>query len=195
MPIGATYTWESVANGEFLLINFLSTDDFILPEFTQIPLKNPSVYLNSFPFLVKSFSLRNITGNAEYLSVLYKIINALNRENDSRIYSQIGGIIEFINENFTNREMDNTMLAKQVNMSVSHFRSQFKKSYNTSPMCYVQNLRIEKAKSLLLYSCFSVGEIAEKCGFSNLYSFSRAFKTSTNFSPSEFAKQNKIHSI
>ena len=195
MPKGASYYWSCEAESSFLIINFLATTDFEFTEFLELPLKSPSFYTDRFSFLEKSFSMRSIIGNAEYLSVLYEIIGKLNKETDISLTSHIGNILAFINENFHDSRINNTLLAKRVNMSVSHFRSLFKKEYGISPMSYILNLRIENAKQLLLYSKLSVTEISEKCGFTNLYSFSRAFKVNTGTSPSDYAKQNKASLI
>ena len=195
IPKGTSYYWECTADCRVFIINFSATDDFKLSEFIEIPIKNPEVYWNSFSLLKKSYSSSNIIGNAKCLSLLYKIVDSLSSEAEICVCNQLNGIIEFINENYSDWKIDNGILAKHVNLSISHFRSLFKKSYNTSPMNYVQNLRIEKAKQMLLYSDFSVGEISEKCGFSNLYSFSRAFKTNVGISPSDFSKQNKTYLI
>jgi AraC-like DNA-binding protein len=49
--------------------------------------------------------------------------------------------------------------------------------------------RIEKAKEMLLYESYSIGEIAENCGFASIYAFSRAFKNIIGVAPSDFKKK------
>lgn len=195
IPKGFSYSWECTAECTVFIINFFTTDDFKLKGFTEIPIKNPEKYWNIFLLLKKSYSSNNFYGNPKYLSLIYKIIENLDAEAQISVSAQLNGIIEFINEKYSDCKIDNRILARRQNLSVSHFRSLFKKSYNVSPMNYVQTLRIEKAKHLLLYSNFSVGEISEKCGFSNLYSFSRAFKRCVGLSPRDFTKQGKTYLI
>ena len=49
-------------------------------------------------------------------------------------------------------------------------------------------MRMEKAKELLIYSRYSVSEIAEKLGYSDNTYFSNAFKSFTGVSPLNFRK-------
>ncbi|MCE7063847.1 AraC family transcriptional regulator [Dyadobacter sp. CY326] len=51
---------------------------------------------------------------------------------------------------------------------------------------YIQNVIIEKAKEKLSTTNLSVSEIAYELGFEHSQSFSKLFKTKTNFSPLEF---------
>lgn len=64
----------------------------------------------------------------------------------------------------------------------------FKNTFGTSPMKYLNELKIAEAKKLLRDDTHSVSEIAEMLGYSCIHSFSRNFKTVTGFSPSEYKK-------
>ena len=73
-------------------------------------------------------------------------------------------------------------------MSEVHFRKLFAEKYNTTPKQYIIDVRMKKAKQMLRASNLAVTEIAYMCGFTSLYSFSRAFKDKTGQTPSEYAK-------
>ena len=51
------------------------------------------------------------------------------------------------------------------------------------------NLKITYAQEQLKLSCHSPGEIALSLGYEDYRSFSRAFKSRTGFSPSDYQKQ------
>lgn len=64
----------------------------------------------------------------------------------------------------------------------------FKNTFGTSPMKYLNELKIAEAKKLLRDDTHSVSEIAEMLGYSCIHSFSRNFKTVTGFCPSDYKK-------
>jgi transcriptional regulator GlxA family with amidase domain len=49
-------------------------------------------------------------------------------------------------------------------------------------------IRIKKAEEMLRLGKYSIGEIAEKCGFVNAGHFSSLFKRHLGVSPSEYKK-------
>ena len=77
-------------------------------------------------------------------------------------------------------------LAELSGYSASHFSRQFSKVYGTSPIQYLNEIRILHAKNLLCTDQYSMAEIAQKCGFSNIYYFSRCFKQLTGSTPGKW---------
>ena len=77
-------------------------------------------------------------------------------------------------------------LAKAANLSKSTFMRKFIAIYDMPPNEYLGKLRLEIAEGLLLNTNFSLGEIAEKCGFYDLSHFSKAFKRKRGLTPSEY---------
>lgn len=87
-------------------------------------------------------------------------------------------------------EMEYNMeqLAKQHNVGYSYFRKMFKKYTGVSPAQYHLQLRIIRAKELLVSTDINITEIAFQLGFQNIYHFSLLFKKKVGMSPSEFRK-------
>jgi AraC-like DNA-binding protein len=79
-------------------------------------------------------------------------------------------------------------VAEAVAVSRSHLEHMFKKHGARSVMSSLQELRIQKAKILLLESTLNVSEIAAECGYSSLHLFSRRFKKLVSICPSEYAR-------
>ena len=54
---------------------------------------------------------------------------------------------------------------------------------------FITGERMKIAKHLLIGTTYTISEIAERCGFDNVYYFSNSFKQQTGMSPSEYLKQ------
>ena len=64
----------------------------------------------------------------------------------------------------------------------------FQRVLGTSPIQYVIDLRLRKAKQLLLETDFPVMEIGARCGFPDQSYFTRVFREKTGVSPGKFRK-------
>lgn len=67
-------------------------------------------------------------------------------------------------------------LAKTVNISPSHLRRLFKQATGMAPHQYLIDLRVNRAKELLLTGSFSVNEVAAEVGFADQSHLHRHFK-------------------
>ena len=97
----------------------------------------------------------------------------------------------FIKNNISDPKLSNSDIAQNINISEVYFRKLFTSKYNISPKQYILNMRIEKAKHLLVHSPYSITAIATECGFSSVYIFSRCFKNRVGISPNEYSKKNR----
>ncbi len=86
------------------------------------------------------------------------------------------------------RPLDFEAFAKENNIGYSYFRKMFKKYTGVSPGQYHLEMKILRAKELLLNSGMSIKEIAYSLGFQSIYYFSRVFKQKQGRAPSEFRK-------
>ncbi|GAL85995.1 hypothetical protein MYP_3224 [Sporocytophaga myxococcoides] len=76
-----------------------------------------------------------------------------------------------------------TELAKLCNMSHSTFTRNFKEVYNDSPVNYINNKRLDRAKELLKLSKVPLSQIAYDLGFNDPGYFSRLFKRKFGMPP------------
>ncbi|MFB9326274.1 helix-turn-helix domain-containing protein [Paenibacillus aurantiacus] len=75
-------------------------------------------------------------------------------------------------------------LAYLSGRSLSAFKRDFKAIYNTSPLQWIRNARLDQAKDMLARSSLSVTEVCFRTGFENVSHFSKAFKLKFGFPPS-----------
>lgn len=80
--------------------------------------------------------------------------------------------------------------AEESHISVSAFRSLFRKQYGISPVKYRNRLRVERAKELLADGTHTVSEVAYACGFENVGYFCRYYRDTVGEAPGETRKKN-----
>lgn len=79
---------------------------------------------------------------------------------------------------------DSAAFARENGISHTSFRRHFKSQMAMSPVQYLLDLRLRKARNLLMQTTLPVQTIAEECGFENPLYFSRFFKQRTGLPPS-----------
>ncbi|WP_225761817.1 GlxA family transcriptional regulator [Acinetobacter sp. Marseille-P8610] len=79
-------------------------------------------------------------------------------------------------------------LAKQFNFSERNLKRRFQLATQISPNQYLQQVRVDKAKKLLLTSEMNVQQIAYLVGYENVSFFIRVFKKITGCAPSQWLK-------
>jgi transcriptional regulator GlxA family with amidase domain len=92
----------------------------------------------------------------------------------------------------TNKEIDLKELAGKYNVSYSFFRKMFKKYTGVSPGQYHLQLRITRAKELLISTDKSIKEISYELGFQSIFYFSNLFKKKEGITPSFFRNKNNL---
>ncbi|MBQ8672939.1 MAG: helix-turn-helix transcriptional regulator [Bacteroides sp.] len=90
-----------------------------------------------------------------------------------------------MNENVF-KEVDPEELALKLNISYSWFRKVFKDYTGYAPAKYFQELKLRKAKQLLISTSQSVKEIAFMLGYKSTEHFFSSFKKRTGFTPLEY---------
>lgn len=76
-------------------------------------------------------------------------------------------------------------LAEVVHVHPNYFAQYFKSVMGMPPLKYMNRMRLEKAKQLLMDNDLSVGEVAERVGI-QLGHFSKTFKAYTGLSPTAY---------
>ena len=120
------------------------------------------------------------------------LVTILREQEEARVGEQpLDRILEYI-QNHYNRRITLEELAALEHISTSYLSRKFKQRTGQSVIFYINLLRIEKAKQLLMASGRDIGEIAYEVGFESPKYFHRVFKGVTGESPANFRKRYKI---
>ena len=95
--------------------------------------------------------------------------------------------MDFMRDNAA-RGLSMDQIAEACSLSGSRFSHLFKRQVGTTPMAYLEDVRLDKARNMLEESPFNISEIAYRAGFESLAYFSRRFSLKTGFSPREYRK-------
>jgi len=93
--------------------------------------------------------------------------------------------VQYIHANY-NLNITLTDLANAALASCTYISHKFKEKMGVSPIRYLQQVRLENAKRILLTTDSPIGEIAALTGFSDPLYFSRIFKEATGTTPTQF---------
>lgn len=123
----------------------------------------------------------------QLLITVYRCTNI----NFDNTYDDVVAQVKRLFENEYHKSFTLAMLAKQHNLSISSLSHRFRAATGVSVMDYLQSCRMANAKQMLTETDYTIGEIVEKCGFSDNSNFCRAFKNLIGLSPSGFRKKYK----
>ncbi|MDD4362142.1 MAG: AraC family transcriptional regulator, partial [Bacteroidales bacterium] len=105
--------------------------------------------------------------------------------------ARINRVMDYIGQHL-DENIDLSTMAEIAAFSPYHFHRIFSYLVNETPNNFVSRLRLEKAAQFLQNSPdSSISDIAFRCGFVNVSSFSRAFKQYFGLSAKAFRLQNK----
>ncbi len=126
---------------------------------------------------------------------LFELLMRLNRACASSLAAMqyksvlIYNVIQRIENDFNDCSLVN--LAEEFYVSREHLSREFVKYTGQNLSHYVLNKKFEKAIELLGNTSFSIGKIADICGFSSANYFSLMFKKHIGVSPYGYRKQSK----
>lgn len=115
-------------------------------------------------------------------NITQKVSNTLKNEKNLLAIDEISN---YLKQNM-HRNLSLELIADELCMSVSKLKKQFEKSTKGGLINYLIELKIEKAKELILEEVYNLTEISEQLGFNSLHYFSRRFKKITGKSPTEY---------
>lgn len=92
----------------------------------------------------------------------------------------------YMEENYTDSQFSLGVLAEKLNLSSGYLSILFKKTFGIPFQDYLLQLRMEKAKLLLLTTHLKNYEIAEQIGFEDVNYFSLKFKKYFRLSPKQY---------
>lgn len=159
--------------------------------------------------ILNKHDMEKLIGGKEFLldnnwkAIRYLLLNEADNKNNSSSITDLflycyhfiadGSIpdsIKYINEHFT-EDIDLKKLAAIEHYNISYYSEWFKNKMKVSPVEYIQNLRVKKAKELLLNTNLTILQISQMVGYDHNSSLTRVFKYLEKITPAEFRRKIK----
>jgi signal transduction histidine kinase/ligand-binding sensor domain-containing protein/DNA-binding response OmpR family regulator len=98
-------------------------------------------------------------------------------------------MLAIVQNNMEKSELDVQFIANELNISRSTLHNKMKTSMNMNASEFINTVRINKAKELILEDSLNFSEITYKVGYSDSAYFTRIFKKYTGKTPGEYKKE------
>ncbi len=194
LPEGSfgVYEVEKIESSECIDV-FFKTDRPLSLEAFVINVTKIEYMESLFKKLFTTWISKNDGYYFECISLLYKILAELQKSSyvPENRFLKIKPAIDAIKKDFLSKDFSSTELAAMCSISESYLKRIFKEKYGMPPRRYIIQLKINHACELLRLERYSVTQISEMCGFSDVYFFSRQFKEYIGITPTQFIKKHR----
>lgn len=130
-----------------------------------------------------------LCAKAKWMEVLERVMDQLVLDKKVSTSSDtsdlITNICHYISNNYHNK-LTRGNLANYYGYNADYFGKLFKDEMKKSISAYINEVRIEKAKSLLVHTNLSIQNISELVGYSDVFYFSKKMKAATGHPPSKW---------
>lgn len=186
VPAYLRYTLKTELKEHLYVIHFISNGK-PKKEIEIFTPKNASVFTDLFQKIHTKYTNKLPGYNFSALSSFYKIIEQMCIQTNERMTTlkSFNYAIEYIHTNYTNEDITVKQLAEISHVSETYFRNLFLKRMNTTPLKYINELRLSLADELLASKYYSISEVAQLCGFTDPKYFTTVYKKHRGISPSK----------
>lgn len=176
----------------FAIINFNCKSN--LKDFVSFIINDNEYFLKLHQNITKLILFKPENYHYKSFSLMYDIFAKLLMGSPKKgVDPVLHPALNYMENNLSNFEISNSVLAEQCGISEVYFRKLFKKCLGISPIRYLSEMRIEKAKNMLESGNSDFSKIAGDCGYSNIYYFFKVFKDKTGLTPTKYRETYKIN--
>ncbi len=126
-----------------------------------------------------------------YYEVLDTLFRQLEERKRTKYDEMTERVIEMIDTRYMDPELSLDVIADDLELSATYIGRIFKQHTMKTILGYIIEVRMNRVRALLAHTEDSIGEIAEKTGFSNSPYFYKAFKKINGVTPAEYRKYGR----
>lgn len=196
LPKGVEYVsyWDKSIKGEYITFNYIAFNLNKVPmcldnKISLIAVDKSGALYNllneAYKLYINQEKFAPLLLKSYFFEIMYNIFKineraALKKDNKIR---EIYKAVIYLEDNYMT-DITSEDLAKMCNISVATFRRLFKNIKGVSPYKYKNSLRMKHAKSMLESGVYTVSEVCEIMGCTDLSHFNRLYKAEFGQNPS-----------
>ncbi len=181
IPPGIRHNQINEPGERNLFCVFQASPGLFSPRWRQINVSGLGWVRRSLLELRGMMELGDLTGAPALLCSLLQRLNQLENRTEN-LHPGLQRALRFMQEHFT-EELSIEKTAREAGICPSFLRRLFQDFCGESPVQYLRNLRLERARILLRNPYLSIEEIAERCGFGGSNYFIRIYKSRYGVTP------------
>ncbi|QYR23952.1 helix-turn-helix domain-containing protein [Paenibacillus sp. sptzw28] len=142
-------------------------------------------------YMINEYNSKNQGYQTMLISLFMELVVYLSRQYDNQENDtdsnlmHLASAISYIEDHYL-EPLTLEEVAARSNISVRHLNRIFQSYYQTTPISYLQRLRLERARMLLRQSGLPITKISYECGFNDSNYFTRQFSKAYGLSPKAY---------
>lgn len=121
----------------------------------------------------------------EIISFYLKMDSKLPNDGTQQYETDFRNVLQYIEKNMEKKLTINE-LADVMHLHPNYFIRYFKSFFGSSPIKFINNMRMNRAKQLLSEENMSISQISKSVGIGDIFYFSKLFKKYNGFAPTEY---------
>ena len=203
IPPASLHTWKWSGPWAILFIRFQGPRAALLAsqvggaQILAVRLSDPGWVCSLFGRMFAACAARRALLQSRLTPLLTELL--LQLHDDSRRHAKRGRTapanLQTVLQPWLTRSLEDPLplsrLAAKCGLSPSHFSALFRRQTGRSPVAYVIDLRVRRARELLTTTREPIAAIGRRLGFADQLYFSRVFHRRTGLSPREYRKRTR----
>ncbi len=190
------HSYQSAKQSKVLIITVLKENLPLFHQYFSIEPVNPyleNIIDSDIDYITKKLTspTRHSLTFEQLIGYIYVILSFVfnemkfNPEEKKGISDLLPNVLNYIEKNFQN-EISLESIAFNIGVNSSYLSRIFSDKIGYSVTKYINEVRVDYAKSMLLSTDSSITDIAFNSGFKSIRTFNRVFLEHTNFTPKEY---------
>ena len=186
VPSAVNYT--RIARYDQMIVVHFKTFSYHAGSIEHFQPREPEKYQALFEAILRCWVEKGVSYKHEASALLSRIFAELYRDSRPvpRKPSRLDPAVAYVEQNCLKKEFSLNTAAEYALVSPTYFRKLWREEFGVGPKQYVIDRHLKYAASLIIAGYYTLGEIAELCGYSDYKHFSVEFRKHMGVSPSAY---------